>query len=377
MAVRIGRALYLTAGVLCVLSACRTAEPKRTIDPFDDSQPILVRGPARDITEFEMILEKMRRSLRIPGFSAAIAKGGSTVWAKGFGYADVEAGEPAGPETIYHLASLTKPFAATVLLQLEEEGLLSLDDPVSKYGILLQSPGEVRVLHLLSHTSEEMPGSEFRYNGNRFDQLGKVITVASGKSFCRQVNERIILPLGLRRTAPNARGADNLALNNAGERTRFYRDLAQGYSPDGDSRLAYPSYFGAAAGLMSTVLDLAAFSIALDQDRLLRPGTKKRMLSPFVSTSGTRLAYALGWFVYEEAGRTIVWHYGYWTGNSSLIVKVPDEEFTFVICANSDRLSSASRNVGADWNIRRSVVAGEFLDAFVFGDAALPEAPIQ
>lgn len=376
LTVRIVRALCWAVCASCAMSACQTLN-SRKFDPFDDSEPILVRSRARNIEEFELILEKMRRKLRIPGFSAAIAKDGHTVWAKGFGYADAEAGDPARPTSVYHLASLTKPFAATVLLQLEEEGLLSLDDPVSKYGIQLPGPGVIRVVHLLTHTSEGLPGSQFRYNGDRFGELDKIIASVSGKTFCRQVNERIIIPLGLRQTAPNAGGADNIVLQGGSGRSRFYRDLAQGYSPDGASRQPYPSYFGTAAGLMSTVLDVAAFSTALDQDRLMGPETKKRMLTPFVSTSGTRQAYALGWFVCEEAGRTIVWHYGYWTGNSSLIVKVPEKGMTFVICANSDKLSSASSNIGADRNVRRSVVAGEFLDAFVFADGKLPGIPFR
>ncbi|MFN2420539.1 MAG: serine hydrolase [Gemmatimonadota bacterium] len=64
-------------------------------------------------------------------------------WAEGFSFADVAGGTPATPETVFHIASLTKTFASIVLLQLAAQGSISLDDPVSAYGIQLS--GDVRV----------------------------------------------------------------------------------------------------------------------------------------------------------------------------------------------------------------------------------------
>jgi len=106
----------------------------------------------------ETLLESLRQDLKIPAFSAAIVKDQKVIWAKGFGYADVENKIPATEHTAYHLASLTKTFASTILMQLVQEGKVKLDDPVSKYGITLESDGVIRVRHLLSHTSEGNPG---------------------------------------------------------------------------------------------------------------------------------------------------------------------------------------------------------------------------
>jgi CubicO group peptidase (beta-lactamase class C family) len=107
--------------------------------------------------------------------------------------------------TVFHLASLTKPVAATVILQLVEEGRVSLDDPVSKYGIAL--PGTVLVRHLMSHTSEGVPGTRYAYNGDRFSLLDSVISHGAGKSFAAAVQERIIAPLGLKHFAPTPQSA--------------------------------------------------------------------------------------------------------------------------------------------------------------------------
>src|ERR687897_1139479 len=155
------------------------------------------------IARFETLLESLRQELKIPAYSAAIVKDQKVIWAKGFGYADVENKIPATEHTAYHLASLTKTFGSTILMQLVQEGKIKLDDPVSKYGITLDSEGIIRVRHLLSHTSEGNPGEQYRYNGNRFGELDKVVQGATGKSFGELLIANILDPLGLNETAPN------------------------------------------------------------------------------------------------------------------------------------------------------------------------------
>jgi CubicO group peptidase (beta-lactamase class C family) len=90
------------------------------------------RVPVESLTKLEQELESLRAHLRIPGMSAAIADDEHVIWARGFGMVDRERAVAAAPDTIYHLASLTKPYGSTVVLQLVEEGRLSLDDPVSR-----------------------------------------------------------------------------------------------------------------------------------------------------------------------------------------------------------------------------------------------------
>ena len=175
-------------------------------------QPLIVRAtrahtPDGDVSariaRFETLLETLRQELKIPAYSAAIVKDQKVIWAKGFGYADVENKVPATEHTAYHLASLTKTFASTILMQLVQEGKIKLDDPVAKYGITLDSDGDVRVRHLLSHTSEGNPGEQYRYNGNRFAELDKVVERATAKSFAELLIANILDPLGMNETAPN------------------------------------------------------------------------------------------------------------------------------------------------------------------------------
>src|SRR5688572_909991 len=155
------------------------------------------------VARFETLLENLRQELKIPAYSAAIVKDQKVIWAKGFGFADVENKIPATEHTAYHLASLTKTFGSTILMQLVQDGKIKLDDPASKYGITLESPGVITVRHLFSHTSEGNPGEQYRYNGNRFAELDKVVERATGKSFAELLIANILDPLGMNETAPN------------------------------------------------------------------------------------------------------------------------------------------------------------------------------
>lgn len=327
-------------------------------------------GAAQDIPGFEARLESLRRELRIPGMSAAIAKGPRVAWSRGFGYANVDQRVPAADSTSYHLASLTKTFASTIVMQLVEAGQLSLDAPVADFGIVLASPGVVRVRHLLSHTSEGDPGSAFRYNGDRYGLLDQVILRASGERFAQRLERLILRPLHLTHTAPNP--LDSAAFAVAGlDRARFERNLAQGYSTDGRALQPYPTYFGTAAGLIASALDVARYSLAIDSNAFLRPETQSQVFTAAISTRGDTLPHGLGWFVQRIKGVRVQWHYGYWIGNSSLIIRVPDRGLAFVLLANSDCLSR-NTSLGAG-ELLSSPAARAFLDAFVFGPAVVPD----
>ena len=456
------------------------------------------------IARLEAQLESLRQELKIPAYSAAIVKDQKVIWAKGFGYADVENKIPATEHTGYHLASLTKTFASTILMQLVQEGKIKLDDPVSKYGITLESDGVIRVRHLFSHTSEGNPGEQYRYNGNRFAELDKVVERATGKSFAELLISNILDPLGMNETAPNvptmvstkspnaagqaaeaevktaltdliagfnSGNVDQIQQRLAPQQNRFYAEggfltrfidpvelkgafqagfkvkfevnnletavygdsaittfivrslvtpangpqrtdgpwrssyfwnkqdgvwklvhahqsplgramitekhqqrfdavskiLAQPYALDREfktTKISYPQGFSTSAGLISTVLDMAKYDIAIDQNKFLSKETQQLAFTPAVSTKGESLPYGLGWFTTNYAGTKLLWHYGYWTGNSSFILKVPERNITFIIMANSDNLSRPT-DLGAG-NALSSPVGMAFLKTFIF-----------
>lgn len=328
---------------------------------------------ARSIEEFDRRLESLRQQAHIPAISVAIAQNQRIAWSKGYGTVDLTTNRTASDTTVYHFASLTKPFASAILLRLSEEGRISLDDPVANYGIVLPSPpspGVIRIRHLLSHTSSGMPGTRYTYDGDRFSLLDSVIARATGGSFATELVSRILQPLALTSIAPNPGAA---AFSATGLDMSTYRaNLARGYTYANGSYVptAYPTLFSTAAGLTGSVLDLATFSMALDRGDVISQAARDAAFAPTISLAGDTLPYGLGWFSTRYKGERVVWHYGLWTAISSLIIKVPSRGLTFVVLANTDALSSpyplaAGRLDSSPW-------ARAFLDAFVFGTAAVP-----
>ena len=326
-------------------------------------------GHAANLAELEKRLDTLREQIDVPGLAVGISEGDRIVWTKGLGYSNIEQRVSPTSTTDFHLASLTKGFAGVILVKLISQGVISLDDPVTKFGVNIPGDAGIKVRHLANMTSEGTPGRSFSYNGDRFALLEQVITSATGKSFAALLTQQILQPLGLSRTAPNVGSA---AFDVAGlPRDAFVANLAIGYSGSGSSftRTAYPTSFGTAAGLISTVEDMLHFAIAIDSDRLLTASERTMLFEPAKSTNGSTLPYAIGWFSQTIDGVEVHWGYGYWTANSALIISVPSRHRTFVALANSDGLS-AKFSLGSG-DLMSSPVAREFLEAFVFGDAPL------
>lgn len=318
------------------------------------------------MADFESRLENLRKKSNIPGMSAGIIRDGQVIWTKNYGYENVAQQKLVSNASIFHLASLTKTFASTVIMQLVSENKIDLNAPVSDYGINLAENGIVRVIHLLTHTSEGVPGSHYKYNGDRYSLLSNVIQSATGLTFHQLTRERITQPLGLQNTAP---GDLRLAALDGFDTARLSQNTAQGYNSKGDQPVNYPPGFSTAAGLMSNIDDMLKYSAAFDGNQLLTNEQKTKVYSPMISNDGKTLPYGLGWFIQQREGIIFSWHYGYWTGMSSLIIRIPDKKISFVLMANSDMLSAPYPLGNGD--IWVSPYAKEFLKSFVLAGAKL------
>ena len=342
-------------------------------------------APAPDLAAFEDSLEDVRLALGIPGMAAAVVSGGEIYWSGGFGYADVEESIPAGPDTPFGLASVTKPIAAVLVMQLVEEGLVALDDPIAEYGVNTAGTDGVTVRHLLTHTSEGTPGTVHRYNGNRFNLLGGVIEGATGRTFARELSERILVPLGLKDTALNPiANWGELSISGL-EDFRYALGWGDAFAhyPDVYARLARPYQFdaeyetipgmyhlvhGPAAGLSSSVTDLATFDIALDAGNLLSSAARAAMFTAAVPTVPGRsdLGYGLGWYVQDFEGIRLLWHTGRWPpSTSALYLKIREFDLTFIILANTDNLTVPFAGIGSG-DLSRSLPMLTFFRHFVF-----------
>jgi CubicO group peptidase (beta-lactamase class C family) len=321
---------------------------------------------AVSIADFETRLDNLRKQSNIPGMVAGIVSNGQVIWTKNYGYENVAQQKPVTNATIFHLASLTKTFASTVIIQVANENKINLNDPVADYGINLTERDTVRVIHLLTHTSEGVPGSNYKYNGDRYALLSNVIQSATGRTFNQLATERIMQPLGLQNTASRDM---RLAASDGFDTIKLKQNTAQGYSSNGIQTVDYPKGFSTAAGLISNIDDMLKYATAFDGNLLLTDDLKEKVFSPMISNDGKALPYGLGWFIQQREGITLTWHYGYWVGMSSLIIRVPEKKLSFVLMANSDMLSAPYPLGNGD--IWVSPYAKEFLKSFVLAGAKL------
>jgi CubicO group peptidase (beta-lactamase class C family) len=303
-----------------------------------------VEPVVRDLDALGSRLEELRRDYDIPALSAGVIEGDAR-WTRGLGTTSSSAATPPTAQSVFHLASLTKTFASAILLQLASEGLLSLDDNISKYGITFPNSSAIRVRHLMSHTSEGTPGERFQYNGDRYAQLDRVMQGATSKTFAQLLSERITAPFALSCTGPSTDPALRAA-------------LVPGYTQSGQA-LTYPTSFSSAAGMVSCMQDMLTYARLWDGTTLVGTSAREQAWTGAVSSTNVTLPHGLGWFVDEFDGNRIIWHYGLWTGISALIIKVPARQMSFVLLANNDQLSYDFRLGAGD--LRSSPFARAFL----------------
>ena len=301
------------------------------------------------ITLFTRYLEPLRIQAGIPGLSAAIASDGRILWEAGLGFADVEARFAAAPHTPYPVASISKTFTSTLLMQCAEDGWLNLDAPMRAYTTAVPD-ANATVRHVLAMASDPAAGSTYRYDGDRFATLTPVVEACTGVSYRVALAGQILDRLGMFDSVP---GQDLEAVTDAASAafdvatlTRYRAVLTRIAKPyavrNGRAvRSEYPPKgINAAAGLISTVRDLVRYDAALDDHVLMSASTQLNAWTPFRLASGRQSPYALGWFVQSTVAGRAIWHYGQWPTFSSLILKLPDRDLTLILLANSDGLSS-------------------------------------
>jgi len=332
----------------CIVIAC--SPPRKLVRTDKPVTNADVVWSAENVAAFEKRLEALRNRYHIPSLSVGIVNDKKLVVRGGLGFADRERKMQPNENTVYHLASITKTFGSIILMQLVEQGKVSLDDPISKYGIDLGgrwgSDNRIKVKHLLTHTASGntfngfKPGYSFRYNGDWYAQLGKVIEQASGESFGELLMKNIIIPTGMTHTVPSIDDSVNFKLAGY-DKDSFLLNVARPYNWQGKqiAPVHFNYGFGPAAGLMSCVNDLAKYSIAIDGKKFLKPETWEKVFTPYVTPKGKTIQYGLGWFVKDYKGLKIVWHTGWWFGYSTLLIKIPQKDLTFILLANSQDIS--------------------------------------
>jgi CubicO group peptidase (beta-lactamase class C family) len=289
--------------------------------------------------------------LQFPGLVAGVVKEGRLVFVQTEGFADIEAKAPMQAASIFNVASLTKTFSAVMLMQYQKEKRINVEDYILDYPFLSVGFSSDRLLnantklkHVLSHTSEGMPGDNFVYSGSRYNFLYGVFEKISGntqhyRAVAQEVSQRILTPLGMSSTLPGYPADKNDP--NAGKLVTSYLVDKSHQGPVRDN--AMPGNSGTlfpATNLFTSVEDLALYTTALDENVLLPLEYYNLMTTPFTLNNGSKSPYGFGWSVQKVGSLTAHWHYGWGDSYSALIVRIPEKKITFILLANSSGASA-------------------------------------
>ncbi len=305
------------------------------------------------------LIEAARTQAGAPGMSVALVIDDKVAWEGASGLADVENQVPARPDSVYRIASISKPIAATAVMQLVERGRVSLDDPVRKYVPFFPDKGglTLTVRHVMTHTSgirhykpgemENMtrygsiedaakifeddpllftPGTKYSYSTYAYNLLAAVVEAASGLSYDAYLKEHVLGPAGMTKT--RLERAEEIVPNRA-------RQYVKAGGAVHNAHYADLSVKWAGGGVISTAGDLARFHIALDEGKLLKSDTLRQMYTPATLADGTATDYGLGWNITTSAdGRTWIAHSGGATGGTTYLLRDPVRKVAAAILCN-------------------------------------------
>jgi beta-lactamase class C len=340
-------------------------------------QRVLPLAQGFDVAAFEHMAQSLTVGQRVPGMAMAIVQNGRVLSARGYGVTDVSQPQAIDGHTVFRLASLSKAFAGTMTGLLVNDGALRWDSKVHDYvpGFQLSDPMATRrvtVADLLSHrvglqshnaydkdieanadyytVSQKLasapltctPGQCYNYQNVAFSLIGDVVFAATGSFYDQAVDRRIFKPLGMNDASIGLTGIESSA--------RWARPHVR--SRNGwVSLMPKPTYYRLppAAGVNASASDMAQWLIAQTGHRpdVLPAPLLATLQAPIIATPGEmrrgwrreRLqsaSYALGWRVFDYAGRQVVFHAGAVQGYRGLVALVPERDLGIAIMWNSD-----------------------------------------
>jgi CubicO group peptidase (beta-lactamase class C family) len=314
-------------------------------------------------------LESRMAYTGLPGCAVAIVHGQTLVWARGFGDADVERKAPVTADTLFRIASITKLFTATAIMQLRDAGRLALDDPLTRHLPWSQvrrrhaDAPAITIRHLVTHTAglpreagwpywtdgrfptpealrAALPEREpplaaetrWKYSNLALALAGEVVAAVSGEPYADYVGRHILEPLGMRDTLVATPPADHPRLA-VGYGRRLPGAPARARAPLTDTRGLTP-----AAGMTTSLSDLARFALFQlgGGAGILRDSTRREMQRVHWLAPDWKTGWGIGFQIDREGDRTYVGHGGALRGYRTRLRLRPDDAIAVICLTNAD-----------------------------------------
>lgn len=292
-----------------------------------------------------------------------IAKKGEILLCKGYGPANIEHGIPNTPKTVFRVGSITKQFTAVAILQLQEKGMLNVQDPIGRYLPDYPNGEAITIHHLLTHSSgipsitsfpqlseiqrhpttvrrtmtyfqelplEFEPGSDCKYSDSGYIVLGAIIEAVAKRPYEEYLMEFILGPLQLNSTYFDHN--QNIIVNRA-----------SGYSQNDKGELVNAefvemSFPHGAGSLASTVEDLYRWDLSLKAQALLSPKSSELLFFPHATSRKNNIAYGYGFFIDEK--KQIIGHMGSIEGFRAALYRQLKEDLTVIVLTNNEKISA-------------------------------------
>ncbi|HEX5435957.1 MAG TPA: serine hydrolase domain-containing protein [Gemmatimonadaceae bacterium] len=302
----------------------------------------------------------------VPSASVAVVRGGRVVYAHAYGAARLSPRLPATAAMPYALGSISKQFTAAAVLMLQQEGKLSLNDPVSRFIPGLTRGKDVTIRELLSHTSgyqdfwpqdyvppamekpttpqrildhwakqplDFTPGTRWQYSNTNFEIAALIVQKVSGMPFFQFIRTRILEPLRIQSAV------DYDAKGPLSVRTVGY--MRYGLGPLRPSPSTGPGWMYGAGELAMTASDLARWDISLIDESLLQPASYRAMETTVLLRDGVSTGYGLGVDVGMVSGHRAISHSGEVSGFTAENMVFPDDSAAVAVLTNQDAAPAA------------------------------------
>jgi D-alanyl-D-alanine carboxypeptidase len=313
----------------------------------------------------DSIASRVLQTTGVPSASVAVVTHGQLTYANAYGSARLDPLTPATPAMRYAIGSISKQFTAAAILLLQQEGKLSLDDPVSKFVPGLTRGNDVTVRQVLSHTSgyqdfwpqdyvmpmmltaatpqsiidrwgkqqlDFEPGARWQYSNTNYTIAGMILEKASGMPYFDFIRTRIRNPLGMT-------SALNFDVNaHVTDAVGYLRYALGPLRPAPD---AGAGWMWGAGELAMTPSDLAKWDIAMIDRSLLKPSSYSAMETDTRLNNGVGTGYGLGVDVSMSNGHFLVEHSGEVSGFTAENLVFPDDSAAIVVLTNQDAASAS------------------------------------
>ncbi len=348
---------YFLPLLLYIFVACKSESPK----PLSSGEnTISVKDTVKEWEQKKMLriqLDSVFAETNLNGI-VSVYRNSQKYYERAQGFENFKTKKPLDSNSVFAIGSVSKQFAAAMIMRLEENGKLSTADKISKYLPEYRSKTfeEITIHHLLTHTSgisdlgpglQSKPGAEFNYSNKGYRVLGEIVESASGKSYDENARE-LFFKAGI----SNTYTAEHFTGKNlAGAHTGTARNATAVQNMP--RRLAHSSISTAAGGILSTASDLHRWNLALYNGKLLQPNSLKKFLAKTSEMKHPVIGPVnYGYGIMLAASPASYLHTGYVNGSPSLSIFYPDSNTSVVILSN---IADMGRGKNAVFNPHKEV----------------------